>query len=117
MRPKRLGKSFEWAGRARCFITIAPRLATFVSGLNRIDTAPRRHFCKYNANVNCALAQKYAANENLKVRICKRDEKTSRATRKYGALLAGVENIGLAPICGSTVEILNRARLGSDIHA
>lgn len=49
---------------------------------------------------------------NLKVRICERDEKASRATRKYGALLAGVENIGLAPICGSTVEILNRARLG-----
>ncbi|MBF0983819.1 MAG: hypothetical protein HXK63_01540 [Campylobacter sp.] len=42
------------------------------------------------------------------MRICERDEKASRATRKYGALLAGVENIGLAPICGSTVEILNR---------
>lgn len=61
---------------------------------------------KYNANVNCALAQKCVANEILKVRICERDEKASRAVRKYGALLAGVENIGLAPICGSTVEIL-----------
>lgn len=69
---------------------------------------------KYNANVNCALAQKCVANEILKVRICERDEKVSRAVRKYGVLLAGVENIGLAPICGSTVEILNRARLGSD---
>ena len=74
-------------------------------------------FAKYNVNVNCALAQKCVANENLKVRICKRDEKASRAVWKYGALLAGVENMGLAPIRGSTVEILNRARLGSDIHA
>lgn len=71
----------------------------------------------YNANVNRALAQKYAANEILKVRICERDEKIPRAARKYDTLLAGVENIGPAPICGSTVEILNRARLGSDIHA
>lgn len=70
-------------------------------------------FAKYNANVNCALAQKCVANEILKVRICERDEKASRAVRKYGALLAGVENIGLVPICGSTVEILNRARLGA----
>lgn len=74
-------------------------------------------FAKYNANVNCALAQKCVANKILKVRICERDEKASRAVRKYGALLAGVENIGLAPICGNTVEILNRARLGSDIYA
>ena len=71
-------------------------------------------FAKYNANVNCALAQKCVANENLKVRICKRDERASRATRKYGVFLAGVENIGLTPICGSIVEILNRARLGGD---
>ena len=70
---------------------------------------------KYNANVNCALAQKCAANENLKVRICECDDKASRAARKYGAFLAGVENMGLTPICGSTVEILNRARLGGAI--
>lgn len=53
-------------------------------------------FAKYNANVNCALAQKCVANEILKVRICERDEKASRAVQKYGVLLAGVENIGLA---------------------
>ena len=74
-------------------------------------------FAKYNANVNCALAQKCAANEILKVRICKRDERAPRAVRKYGVLLAGVENIGLTPICGNTVGILNRIRFEGDSFA
>ncbi|WP_299186954.1 diaminopimelate epimerase [uncultured Campylobacter sp.] len=113
--PKRLGESFDEAGRTWYFYnTGAPHLVTFTEDLIEFDVALARELGeKYNANVNYALVQKRVANMILKVRTYERvteAETLACSTGMAACFIAGVENMGLAAdmrVVPASGEMLN----------